>query len=550
MECPQCRNVVKPTALFCHRCGRRLVDRPDATSGLNVHDTQPVAPVPAPLSSEALAQVIAAETREFSFTALAPVAPSGTAPVLTEGSRIGEHYRVVRVIEQAPDGPLYEVVDMWAQERCWACGALWNDGDDEHYCVQCGAERHSKALFLRAQQVLPEMFTEAATIAPNAIIDGDQMYIIVPEEDISVPPRPLPRTFDVAYPNESLQHNPNESMVAHPHESVEQTLQPASTYAYVETTQQLDLPLSLSPSADDPGEWGPSTSDQFDPPTVEARYFEVTALLPGFTPRWEMRLGLMSDVGRSRRGRPNEDSCIALHLAYAGDSVPPPLTLCVVADGLGGHEDGQRAGRLAARIIARHVVQQLWLPSLAGEAMPSKDPGELGAVLRAAILDANAQILKLNRTENGDMGCTATALIAQGDAACVANVGDSRTYFFDGHELSRMTTDHSLVARLVAAGMLTPDEVYTHPQRSQIYRSLGDEGDLQVDLFPHRLRVGETFVLCSDGLWEMVRDPDIHHLLSHAVLGDPHALAQQLVMLANEHGGDDNVSVLVAQVVA
>jgi serine/threonine protein phosphatase PrpC len=292
------------------------------------------------------------------------------------------------------------------------------------------------------------------------------------------------------------------------------------------------------------------SNGESDSPTIEAPYFEATALLAGFMPRWQMRLGLMSDVGRARRGKPNEDTSIALALDYAGDNAPPPLALGVVADGLGGHDDGQRAGRLAARAIARYVMQHLWLPSLAGEATPPRDPAHLGAVLRAAIQDANAAILKLNRQEGGDMGCTVTAIIAQGEAACVANVGDSRTYFFDGHSLSRVTTDHSLVARLVAAGMLTPDEVYTHPQRSQIYRSLGDEGDVQVDLFPHRLRVGESFVLCSDGLWEMVRDPEIERLLAGSVLGDPQALALQLVEMANANGGDDNVSVLVAQVVA
>jgi len=291
-------------------------------------------------------------------------------------------------------------------------------------------------------------------------------------------------------------------------------------------------------------------TSQSDAPTVEEAYFEATMFLPGAIPDWEVRMGVASDVGRARQDRPNEDTALALTFGYAGDGVPAPLTLGVVADGLGGHENGQRAGRLAARIVARHILQQVWIPLLEGENAPTKDPAELGTALRAAILEANAHLCHLNQSEGSDMGCTITALIAHGEAACVANVGDSRTYLCSGRELNRVTTDHSLVARLVAAGMLNPDDVYTHPQRSQIYRSLGDEIDVQVDLFPHRLRVGESFILCSDGLWEMVRDPQIERLLTHATMGDPQALAQQLIAMANEYGGADNVSVVIAQVVA
>ncbi len=541
MQCPHCGNAIKPTAIYCHRCGHRLVEKPAAptTAQTNVQDTQPVAPVPPPLSSDALEQLIAAETRELSFSDLRPAAASdGT---LTPGMMIGEHYRVERLVAATDAGPLYEVTDLWATERCWSCGSLWQDGDDDHFCVHCGAQRHGKMLYLRQQPLRPELLTEAATVAPNAIIHGDQMFVIVSEDEVPLPftPTAAPTSEQSASAVDNNQTHAWNVAVTPPSASPNATL-------HVREPSRVEPPPA--PATERPEAFATS-SGQFDSPTVEAPFFEVTSLLPGYTPRWDMRLGIMSDVGMARRGRPNEDSTIALHLKYAGDDTPPPLTLAVVADGLGGHDNGQRAGRLAARIITRSLLQQLWLPSLVGEVMPPKDPAELGTLLRSAILDANMQIQKINFMESGDMGCTVTAFVAQGEAACVANVGDSRTYRFDGHQLSRVTIDHSLVARLVAAGMLAPDDVYTHPQRSQIYRSLGDEGDLQVDIFPHRLRVGESFVLCSDGLWEMVHDPDIAHLLTRAMLGDPQALAQQLVEMANEHGGDDNISVVVVQVV-
>jgi serine/threonine protein phosphatase PrpC len=572
MQCPQCGTEVKATAIYCQRCGKLLVQRPvagtpprttrplvagppDLPGTADVQATQPVSSVPPPLAPDVLDQVAAAETREMAFAALQSVAAPATASLLSlePGSTIGTHFRIQRVVEDGPDGPLYEAEDLWTDDRCWSCGAPWNDGDDTRFCEKCGAQRRGKIVLLRQHPLRPDVLTEGATIAPNAIIDGEQMFIIESDDALFLPDA-------VADPDESAAASDAEEMAAATMEipTAGENLPPDASVRIA----RLDLAArDPDPSPTQGMSVPPATiminaadafavsNEESDTPTVEASYFELTTLLPDFMPRWNVLLGCQSDVGQARRGKPNEDTTVALTLTYTGDDPPPPLTLGVVADGLGGHEDGQRAGRLAARSIARYVVQHLWLPALTGDAAPPKDPAQLGTILRAAIQDANAHILKINRNEGGDMGCTVTALIAQGEAACIANVGDSRTYFFDGHVLSRVTTDHSLVARLVAAGMLTPEEVYTHPQRSQIYRSLGDDTELQVDLFPHRLRVGESFVLCSDGLWEMVHDPDIERLLARSALGDPQALARQLVEMANAHGGDDNISVLVAQVV-
>ncbi len=582
MQCPQCSTEVKATAIYCQKCGKLLVTRPapsapprttrplvvpppDLPGAADVQATQPVTFVPPPLAADMLDQVAAAETRELSFAA-PPDGGAATAslPRLAPGSTIGTHFRIERLVADGPDGTIYEAEDLWTDERCWACGTPWNDGDDNHYCERCGAQRRGKMVWLRQQPLRADVLEEGATIAPNAVIDGEQMFIIESGEEPplatdALPPAALAETAaapadeGVAVPAGDF---PGEATMEMSLPEALESPDASLRIARLDLTAREPEPPPAPGMSVPPITVMPNAADAFaasngesDAPTVEANYFEVTTLLPDFMPRWHVLVGCQSDVGRARQGKPNEDTTVALTLTYAGDTPPPPLTLGVVADGLGGHEDGQRAGRLAARSIARYVVQHLWLPALTGDAAPAKDPAQLGTILRAAIQDANAHILKINRNEGGDMGCTVTAFIAQGEAACIANVGDSRTYICDGHALSRVTTDHSLVARLVAAGMLRPDEVYTHPQRSQIYRSLGDDSDLQVDLFPHRLRVGESFVLCSDGLWEMVRDPDIERLLVRSALGDPQALAHQLVEMANAHGGDDNVSVLVAQVV-
>ncbi len=538
MQCPHCGASIKPTATYCPKCGNRLAkaisgSQRRATRPLLADDSAPDDPIPpdrqatqpvAPLSADGLPstidQLAAAKTREFTMAAMGT--PAAPGALIEPGATIGEHYHVMRLVEVTPDGPLYEVADLWATDRCWSCGALWQDGDDEHFCNTCGAQRRGKALLMRQQPLDLAVLHDAATIAPNVIIDHDRLFIIVAGND---PPPPPPPPSPPPTPPPPLPPPPTP-------EAPEPVEPPEPRTAALPVTTATRMQLGAS-----------------EPPTVEAPYFETTTLLDGATQPMEIRLGIASDVGITRQGRANEDSAIVLALRHAGDRAPPPLTLAVLADGLGGHEDGRRAGRLAARSVARHVLQHLWAPALAGEATPLNDPVALGGTLRAAIQEANAHILKLNRQENTDMGCTVTAFISQGDAACIANVGDSRTYRFDNHDLARVTTDHSLVARLVAAGMLAPEDVYAHPQRSQIYRSLGDEPDVQVDLFPCRLRAGETFVLCSDGLWEMVRDPQIGRTLLHATLGDPQALAQRLADLANENGGEDNITVIVAQVV-
>ncbi len=521
MVCPKCDASLKPTAIFCHRCGQRLVDRPPAavsaaereapaasTASDDDHATQPVDHVPPPLDDQSLDQVVAAETRELPLGALGTHQRPAT---LAEGAVIGERYRVERVINDASPARIYEVVDLWASERCWACGAPWHDDDDDRFCEQCGAERRGKLLHLRELPLTPALMAETSD-DPQAIVSGQLIYVIASA-------RP-----DTAKAAEGSSDERDSEPFAH---SVEVDLNAATMVLTV----------------------GPSSSGLPDAPTIEDPLLGLPDRVARSRGGLTVRVGQASDRGRARADRPNEDTALAITLRYAGEDTPPPLTLCVVADGLGGHDAGQRAGRIAARAIASHVLARLWLPSLSGQTAPPHDAVSLGETLRGGILAANDAILTVNRRESCDMGCTVTSLIAQGDAACVANVGDSRTYRFVNGALERVTIDHSLVARLVANGMLRPDDIYTHPQRSQIYRSLGDEAEVVVDLFPRRLTVGEFFVLCSDGLWEMIRDPDLARALLTFPENDPQMIAEHLVHLANNNGGDDNVTVIVAQVV-
>ena len=144
------------------------------------------------------------------------------------------------------------------------------------------------------------------------------------------------------------------------------------------------------------------------------------------------------------------------------------------------------------------------------------------------------------------MGTTLTAALVIDGRATVANVGDSRTYLWRDDTLAQITRDHSLVASLVAAGALEPEDVYTHEQKAMIYRSVGEADDLTVDTFSLNLRPDDRLLLCSDGLWEMVRDDGLTAALRAAA--DPQAVCDRLLDEANHAGGEDNISVLIVWV--
>jgi serine/threonine protein phosphatase PrpC len=247
----------------------------------------------------------------------------------------------------------------------------------------------------------------------------------------------------------------------------------------------------------------------------------------------------------------NEDSLLTLTLEAtplrsqpgAGGEPPLQIGLFAVADGMGGHEGGEVASRLALQVFAREVVRAIWLPELGGHGPPVGDPAV--ALARAAEAANDAVYLARQKREN-DMGTTLTAGLICGDRLFLAHVGDCRAFRWNADGLKQLTADHSLVASMVEAGRVEPEAVYTHPQRSVIFRCIGDRPSVEVDTTALALAPGDRVLLCSDGLWEMIRNEGIQDVLMQEA--DPQLACDLLVARANAAGGADNISVIVAHV--
>lgn len=254
-----------------------------------------------------------------------------------------------------------------------------------------------------------------------------------------------------------------------------------------------------------------------------------------------------SDAGDVRRSEPNEDSVLVLQLQRVHESNAVPAGVFIMADGMGGHDYGQVASRMAVNLIAERMTRELLGAPLQternGEPVQEPQEDDLVGLLRNTIEEANLALCQKNQQDKTDMGCTLTGCMIVGEHAYIANVGDSRTYMVRGGQIYKLTTDHSLVGQLVAGGLIEPDDVYTHPSRSQIFRSLGDKPNVQVDIFKQQLAPGDILLSCSDGLWEMVRDPQIESILNSAP--DPQTACAQLIDMANTNGGEDNISAVI-----
>jgi PPM family protein phosphatase len=244
----------------------------------------------------------------------------------------------------------------------------------------------------------------------------------------------------------------------------------------------------------------------------------------------------VSDAGRVREH--NEDTI----------GTDPDIGLVVLADGMGGYKAGEVASGIAVR-----TVMSLMKDAVERENLALRDPASglsrPGILLRDAIHRANKIIHQTARTQSHceGMGTTVVAGLFFDDKLTIAHVGDSRLYRLRGQELTQVTQDHSLMNELVSRGFYTPQEAQRASAKNYVTRALGVEPTVEVDIADVPVEKDDLFLLCSDGLSDMVEHEDIQLTMSTFGANLP-TLARQLVLLGNDNGGRDNISVVLVRV--
>jgi len=244
----------------------------------------------------------------------------------------------------------------------------------------------------------------------------------------------------------------------------------------------------------------------------------------------------MSDTGRIREH--NEDTI----------GTDADIGLVVLADGMGGYKAGEVASGIAVRTVMSLVKEAVEREDLS---IPDPETGlsRPGILLRDAIHRANKIIYQTAKSQANceGMGTTVVAGLFFDDKLTIAHVGDSRLYCLRGTEFRQVTQDHSLLQELVARGFYTPEEAQRAAAKNYVTRALGVEPTVEVDVTEVPVSKDDLYLLCSDGLSDMVEDADIHLTIS-TFGGNLETLAKQLVLLSNDNGGRDNVSIVVVRV--
>lgn len=239
-----------------------------------------------------------------------------------------------------------------------------------------------------------------------------------------------------------------------------------------------------------------------------------------------LRMASRTDTGRMRQR--NEDACL-----FDADAC-----WAVLADGMGGYQGGD----VAARIVVDSVVGLL-------RASGASSVSQMLAELRQATLQANTDVIRAARQDRAlhGMGLTVVAARFHDNTLMVSHVGDSRMYRYRPDELVQLTRDHSLLQEQVDGGMMSADAARIAPGRSLLTRALGVEPAVVPDVALHEVRVGDMYLLCSDGLTDMLEDDDIA-LVCETLAANLDLAADHLVQLANDRGGRDNITVILIKV--
>ena len=250
----------------------------------------------------------------------------------------------------------------------------------------------------------------------------------------------------------------------------------------------------------------------------------------------QIEFGSATHVGRVRSN--NEDNY----------RVVPALKLFVLSDGIGGQANGEVASAMAVETIVTHCLELSTGGSIYNGDEPRTEISDRTADLARAAYLANRAIhaASVSDPELQGMGATVVAAWIDGLRLSLVHVGDSRAYLLRGGDLASLTADHTLVAEQVRNGILTLEQAQTNPLRRMLIRALGVRAEVEIDIHEQELCDGDALLLCTDGLTGMVPESEITDVLLHEP--DAQNAADRLVASANDHGGEDNVTVILARI--
>lgn len=241
-----------------------------------------------------------------------------------------------------------------------------------------------------------------------------------------------------------------------------------------------------------------------------------------------MRFGVKSDTGLIRQI--NEDS----YNIIAGY---PGIPVCfIIADGMGGHNSGEVASKSSVDFVSSRLLQ---FP------MELMEDDEIFSAIGEMVKLSNSHVyeLSLEREENYGMGTTLIVAVVHNKKLYIVHIGDSRVYQIREGNMERLTTDHSYIEELIMLGSLTREEAENHPKKNIITRAIGCSGEIEIDTYLTEFRDEDTFLLCTDGLSNMLCEDEIKEIVLN--IDDPQAVCEELVKRANEKGGEDNITVIV-----
>jgi serine/threonine protein phosphatase PrpC len=578
--CPSCNAQNRDGARFCLSCGTPLAPASPMAPVAKALETKPLpqepTALPEPLPAGQRASDV--QTKLLPSPEFAPL-PAGA---LLEKRR----YEIVSVLNKSPKLNAYQVQDRHYRQ-CPQCGSAASKPDQE-FCSDCGLSFSDQPVehprYLLRETLDREILAQEALIAELGLWHEGILNIHRTFEDR--PYGPLPRFYLVSDLDEGTglaalaRPQPEEKVLTWGKQLAEalaylhgqgvrhRNIRPENIRLVDSKAKLTNFNLAHRESKAAPKEWfaedvgalaqtlhellkhqtlAPAVAAIFDKalaPNKADRYATAEALVVDLTEALEALqrpanvtfiVGRRSDTGRQREL--NEDSLLTLEIERVQQSESRPVGLYVVADGMGGHSAGEVASAIAINALARTVLTTVMLPVVQEAAEP-----DYGALLKEACAEANRAVHERARKTRSDMGTTLVAALVVGSEAHIANIGDSRAYRVNEQEIRQITTDHSLVERLIAAKQITREEARTHPQRNVIYRTVGDKPQVEVDVFHESLKRDDWLVLCSDGLHGLVRDIQIQQVVTTCL--HPQDACGELVRLANEAGGDDNITVI------